>query len=212
MIFAVVPAAGRASRMGRPKLSLPLGGRTVLEHVVVALRQGGVDEVLVVAGPHDPALAPLAEAAGADVLRLVEATADMRATVEHGLRYLEKRFHPRPDDAWFLAPADHPTLDVDVVRRLCAAYADRRSRSILIPVHEGRRGHPTLIAWRHVAGVGALPDGQGINSYLRSHVGDIAEVPAGSEAVLCDLDTPEDYDHFLRSWSGKRDGGPAFPP
>ncbi len=34
MIFAVVPAAGRASRMGRPKLSLPLGGRTVLEHVV----------------------------------------------------------------------------------------------------------------------------------------------------------------------------------
>ncbi len=53
MIFAVVPAAGRSSRMGRPKLSLPLGGRTVLEHVVIALRQGGVDEVLVVVGPHD---------------------------------------------------------------------------------------------------------------------------------------------------------------
>ena len=198
MIFAVVPAAGRSSRMGRPKLSLPLGGRTVLEHVVGALRQGGVDEMLVVVGPHDSALAPLARAAGAAVLSLPEATADMRATVEHGLRWLEERFHPRPDDAWFLAPADHPTLDADVVRRLCEVYADRRSRSILVPVFEGRRGHPTLIAWRHVAGVRALPDGQGINAYLRSHVEDIAEVPAGSDAVLCDLDTPEDYERLWR--------------
>ena len=103
--------------MGRPKLSLPLGGRTVLEHVVAALRQGGVDEVLVVVGPHDPGLAPSAEAAGASVLpcRKPPPTCGRRWT---GLRRLEDRFHPRPDDAWLLAPADHPALDADVVRRL----------------------------------------------------------------------------------------------
>ena len=39
MIYAVVPAAGRSSRMGRPKLSLPLGERTVLEQVILALRK-----------------------------------------------------------------------------------------------------------------------------------------------------------------------------
>ncbi len=41
-MFALIPAAGKSARMGRPKLTLPLGGRTVLEHVVTALRRGGV--------------------------------------------------------------------------------------------------------------------------------------------------------------------------
>lgn len=196
MIFAVVPAAGLGSRMGRPKLSLPLGGGTVLGRVVAALREGGIDEVLTVVGPHDLGLAALAEAAGASVLRLPEATADMRATVEQGLRLLEERFHPRPDDAWLMAPADHPMLDAEAVRRLLAAHAARPSHSIFVPVHEGRRGHPTLIAWRHVSGIRAHPAGKGINDYLRSQKEHILEVPAPGAAVLWDLDTPEDYERM----------------
>jgi molybdenum cofactor cytidylyltransferase len=196
MIFAVVPAAGLSTRMGRPKLSLPLGGRTVLECVVSALRQGGVDEVLVVAGPTDPGLTALAEAAGASVLRLRETTADMRATVEMGLRFLEERFQPRPDDAWLLAPADHPALDAEVVRRLLTTHAARPSQSIIVPVHENQRGHPTLIAWRHVSYIRAHPQGQGINGYLRSQQEQIMEIPAPSAAVLWDLDTPENYERF----------------
>src|SRR5437763_15704538 len=99
MTFAVVPACGHSTRMGRPKLSLPLGGRSVIEHVVGALRGGGVEHVLVVVGPHVADLAPLARTARADVLSLPEPTADMRATVEHGLRWLDARFAPAPDDA-----------------------------------------------------------------------------------------------------------------
>src|SRR6516164_184174 len=98
--FAVIPAAGHSRRMGRPKLALPLGERTVLEHVVTALRQAGVELVLVVIGPHVPELAPLAERAGARVLALPEATPEMRATVEAGLYWLEEQVHPVPDERW----------------------------------------------------------------------------------------------------------------
>jgi CTP:molybdopterin cytidylyltransferase MocA len=196
MIFAVVPAAGLSTRMGRPKLSLPLSGRTVLECVVSALRQGGVDEVLVVVGPTDPGLTALAEAAGASVLRLTETTADMRATVEMGLTLLEKRFHPRPDDAWLLAPADHPALDAEVVRRLLTTHVARPSQSIIVPVHENQRGHPTLIAWRHVSGIRSHPSGKGINDYLRSQQEHILEIPAPSAAMLWGMDTLEDYERY----------------
>lgn len=197
VIAAVVPAAGRSSRMGRPKLSLPLGGRTVLEHVVAALRAGGSGRVVVVVGPHVPELAPLAEAAGAEVCRLAEPTPDMRATVERGFAWLES---PSPPDAVLLAPADHPTLDPAVVRDLCAALAAGPERSIVIPVHGGERGHPALLAWRHVAGIRALPPDRGINAYFRERGADVRELPAASPGVLCDLDTPADYDRLRRNW------------
>src|SRR5688500_10216452 len=98
--------------MGRPKLSLPLGDGTVLGHLVAALRSGGADRVVVVVGPHVPELASIAEAAGADVLPLAEPTADMRATVEHGLRWAAENLDP-PPDGWLLAPADHPAVTAD---------------------------------------------------------------------------------------------------
>ena len=50
MRYALIPAAGKSRRMGRPKVSLPLGGRVVLEHVIVALKQAGIEDILVVLG------------------------------------------------------------------------------------------------------------------------------------------------------------------
>jgi molybdenum cofactor cytidylyltransferase len=202
VILALVPAAGLSTRMGRPKLALPLGGRTVLEHVVAALRSGGADHVVVVIGPHVPELVPLAEAAGAEVCRLAEPTPDMRSTVEHGLRWLEDRFAPRPDDVWLLAPADHPALDPGVAQTLYDAFLRDPSQSILVPVHGGRRGHPALIAWRHVAGIRALSADRGINAYLRDHAAEVREVPVPDPRVLCDLDTPEDYERLRQEWTG----------
>jgi molybdenum cofactor cytidylyltransferase len=216
VILAVVPAAGHSTRMGRPKLALPLGDRTVLEHVVAALRAGGADHVVVVVGPHVPQLLPLATAAGADVCPLPEPTADMRATVEHGLNWLEARHHPQPADAWLLAPADHPALDPAVIRALCNSFNNDPAKSILIPVHGGRRGHPALVAWRHAAGVRALPADRGINSYFRDHAAEVVEVPVAGTGVLCDLDTPEDYDRWKewvrRSGLGGLPVTPAVPP
>jgi molybdenum cofactor cytidylyltransferase len=186
--------------MGRPKLALPLGGRTVLEHVIAALRAGGVDRVVVVVGPHTPELVPLAEAAGAEVCPQPEPTAHMRDTVEHGLRWLEERYRPTPEQTWLLAPADLPALDAYVVWALRSAHAAQPWRSVVVPVYEGRRGHPTLIAWRHVAGLRAHPAGAGINAYLRLHADETLELPVAGTAGLFDLDTPEDYERLLRSW------------
>jgi molybdenum cofactor cytidylyltransferase len=195
MTFAVVPAAGHSTRMGRPKLSLPLGDRTVLERVVAALRDGGVRHVLVVVGPHVPELVPLAATGGADVCLLPRATPDMRSTVEHGLRWLEEQYHPQPEDWWVLAPADHPVVEPGIVREILAA-AGCDDRSIVIPVHGGRRGHPTVLAWRHVAGIRALPADAGINAYLREHADETLEVPISDPGILTDLDTPDDYERL----------------
>jgi CTP:molybdopterin cytidylyltransferase MocA len=200
MIFAVVPAAGHSTRMGRAKLALPLAGRTVIEHVVAALRAGGCDHVLVVVGPHVPELLAPAAKAGAHVCMLDEPTPDMRTTVEHGLHWLQDRFHPRPADGWFLAPGDHPALDAAVTRKLIAEYSCGK-HSVLLPTCTGRRGHPALVAWKHVDDIRNHPANEGLNAFFRSLGEAVGEVPVDGDGVLHDLDTPEDYERVRAAFS-----------
>jgi molybdenum cofactor cytidylyltransferase len=203
MIFAVIPAAGKSVRMGRPKIALPVGERTVLECVIAALRQAEIEHILVVLGPHMASLASLAESAGAHTLTLQEETADMRATLVRGLDWLEERFHPTPEDAILLVPADHPTLEAAIVAQLLQARADDPQKRIFVPTYAGRRGHPTLIAWSEVACIRAMPAGKGLNQYLRERPADVMELPTRSSQVLRDLDTPEEYEALLKRFPSK---------
>jgi CTP:molybdopterin cytidylyltransferase MocA len=185
--------------MGQPKLLLPWGGRTILDHVLTALHEAGVTHTLVVVGPQGAQLAEHARAGGAWVVQLADETPDMRATVEHGLHWLSERFSPAADDAWLLVPADHPTLHAEVIRRLAEARQTSPQHSIFVPTHQGRRGHPTLLAWKHVAGVRALPADAGLNTYIRSQGAQTLEVPVSDPTILWDLDTPADYERLLQS-------------
>jgi molybdenum cofactor cytidylyltransferase len=199
MIFALIPAAGESRRMGRPKLALPLGEKTVLEHVLDALRHTQVDHMLVVIGPHVAELSPIAQDAGALVLQLTEKTPDMRTTIERGLRWLEEHFHPGHEDSWLLVPADHPVLSPQIVRQLIQARQSNPTHAIVIPTFRGKRGHPALIGWRFVEQIRQLPPDEGINSFLRRSP--LVELPVGDSDVLLDLDTPEDYETLKREWA-----------
>ena len=63
MIAAIVLAAGRSTRFGRPKALLPADdGRTFAGRVLATLRDAGVDGAVVVTRPQDDDL--VAEASG----------------------------------------------------------------------------------------------------------------------------------------------------
>lgn len=195
--FGLIPAAGKSRRMGRPKLLLPLGETTVLEHVLFAVHAAGVANVLVVVAPDAEELAQRATAAGAHVLRLDADTPDMRTTCLHGLARIEAELQPEAGDGWLLLPADHPTVRPEVVRAVLAAAQDQLDKTIVVPTHAGRRGHPTWLRWSHVAGLHALPPEQGLNAYIRAHTAQTLELPWPTDEILRDLDTPADYERLL---------------
>jgi molybdenum cofactor cytidylyltransferase len=55
----IILAAGRSSRMGRPKLLLPWGGTTILGHLLSQWQRLGSAQVVVVHGPDTELLAEL---------------------------------------------------------------------------------------------------------------------------------------------------------
>jgi CTP:molybdopterin cytidylyltransferase MocA len=169
----------------------------MLERVITALRDGGADPVVVVTGPHDPALPSIARSAGAEVCELAEPTPDMRATVEHGLRWLQERHNPQPDDAFLLTPGDLPFLDAATIERLCETWRNRPPATILIPRHGTSRGHPALIGWRHVEAIRPLPSGVGIDSYLRECADATLDVAVPGECSSLDVNSPGDLHSAL---------------
>jgi molybdenum cofactor cytidylyltransferase len=199
MIAAVVPAAGHSQRMGRPKLILRVGGRTVIARVVSALRDGGASPVVVVSPPADApgatALRSEAEAEGAEVIVPGERPADMRTSVERALAHLGQG--DLLTSTVLLAPADSPGLTSVTVARVVQAVNERPD-SIVVPIVNGRRGHPVALPWKVAQRIPTLPDGVGVNALLALCAKAIFEVEVDDPGAVSDLDTPEDYER----WAG----------
>ena len=193
MIAAIVPAAGRSQRMGRPKMLLLLDGQTLIGRVVTALRDGGADRVLVVAPPADsaegPAVAAAAALAGAEVVAPPRRPAEMRNSIEIALEILSV---PTPPEHVLLAPGDTAGISPWVVMRLLAESA-LHPESIIVPRRGPSRGHPIVLPWVLAAEVPSLPLGQGVNTIVAGGATRVVEVRVGDPGFVEDIDTPKDY-------------------
>jgi molybdenum cofactor cytidylyltransferase len=194
-VFAIVPAAGQSRRMGRAKLLLPIAGRPVLEHVLSALTSAPVAATVVVMRPEDGALHEIARRCGAEAVIPAIAPQEMIVSIQHALRFLAKMHAPSADDAWLLALADQPTLSPAVIEQLVIRW-QTTSQSILVPVHDGKRGHPVLFGWSRVTEALALDEGEGLNRLVRKAADTVEEVPVETSDIHVDLNTPEEYERL----------------
>jgi molybdenum cofactor cytidylyltransferase len=190
--------------MGQPKLLLSVGGTSVIARMLSALKRPEIAATVVVVRPDDEPLRAAVAECGAVALQPAVPPTEMRQSVEHALRYLERQFQPGPDEGWLLAPADHPLLDELVIDRLISAWRASPEK-IVVPVHRGKRGHPTLFPFRLAPDVFVLPADQGLNRLLQLHAADVEQIEVDSPGMLADLDTPEDYARLLRHLKSESD-------
>lgn len=190
--FAVIPAAGRSRRMGEPKLTLPLGDRSVIRHLLDALDRPGIAARVVVMRRDDDALKGEVAKTQAVIVQPDVDPPDMRASVQHALDHIAANFEPADNDAWLLVPADHPAIESQIIDWLLARWAETTA-DILIPTANGRRGHPTLFRWSLAEAVREIPADQGLNALVARFADTIEEFPVDGSGILTDIDTPEDY-------------------
>ncbi len=198
-IVALVPAAGRSERMGRPKLILELGIESVIQRVVRALERSGASSVIVVAPPIEQpgavVLADQARAEGAQVVHLPAPTEDMRATIQFGLDALDGR-RPVPEGL-LLAPGDSPGITAELVASVLRRFLQASQERIVVPMHDGKRGHPIALPWSLALAIPDLPAGVGVNALVESHRDRLITLPVSEPGAILDMDTPEDY----RRWT-----------
>jgi molybdenum cofactor cytidylyltransferase len=188
MIDALVLAGGLSQRMGRPKPLLKFSkDRTFLEQIVTALRSAQVDRTTVVLGAYAEIVQESVDLSGVRVVVNEQYEKGQLSSLIAGLTSL-----PPDSEAIVLCLVDSPFITVETVNTLVAGFR-KTGRAIVIPVHNGKRGHPTLFgASLYQELVGAL-EHEGARSVLQSHHDKILELDVPDSAITINIDTPQQY-------------------
>jgi molybdenum cofactor cytidylyltransferase len=181
VIVAIVLAAGSSTRMGQAKSQLPAGpgGRSFVETILQTLAASEVSDVRIVVAPG---MVPLGRATVVNP----DPSAGMLSSVQCGLRSFQ-----RNPDAVLIWPVDHPLVSRDTVVAMIEAF-ERTGAPVVVPAHEGRRGHPVLFAARVFPELLAANPSAGARAVVHAH-GDRIELPVADRGVVIDIDTPGDY-------------------
>jgi len=199
VIQAIILAAGKSERMGRPKPLLPWGRRTLIEATIDGISRSLADGILVVLGAaRDEIETVIAEYPVGRVFN-PDFGLGMLSSIQRGLEAVS-----RDARAVIFFLGDQPPPRPATINRLVRAY-ETTGRGIVLPVHLGRRGHPVLIDIKYKDEIGGLDPEIGLRQLLRDHPEDVFEMRTESPWVIYDIDTLEDYDRALRSRRGRRE-------
>lgn len=194
-IVAIVLAAGQGWRMGpgrqQLKLLLPWGDTTILGQTLRHVQRSSLDHILVVTGHEAAAVAAIAAAHQLPTIHNPHyATGEMLSSLQAGLRQVADSCA-----AVLVVLADQPLVTPAIIDQLLAAYRQGPA-GIVAPIYQGQRGNPVLFDRRHFAGLLALPAGAAPRDLLQKHPADMQLVAVDSDAILADIDRPEDYERL----------------
>ena len=196
MMRAILLAAGASARMGQPKagLRLPSSGLTFAAAAVEALRASGVDTVTVVAGAHPEAVSAAVE--GLPNVRVVVHNgwaAGQLSSLRAGLAAVDG------DDveALLVTLVDCPLVQPATVRLLIETWQRTRA-PIVRPAIGVRHGHPVIFDRVTFDDLRAAPLDVGAKAVIARWRDAIVNVAVDDAGVLADIDTPEDYEAFVR--------------
>jgi len=206
VIPALVLAAGRSSRMGRPKAMLPFDSAdTFLGHIVRTFLAAEVDDVVVVVGHEADAVV---RAFPGDLpARFVENREYDRGQLSSVLAGLSVIDRPGVE-AMLLTLVDVPQVSKATVRAVLDRYRQTHAR-IVRPTSGARHGHPMLIDRSLFAELRAADPATGAKPVVRAHASAAGDMETADEGAFNDIDTLEEYEQFVinRARRGARCAG-----
>ena len=192
-VSAILLAAGESKRIGRQKLLLNLGDKTILEHSIDNLLGSKVSEVIVVLGYGAKETMPALASRPVKVMENHLYRQGMSTSIIAGLCLTDSRA-----SALMLYLADQPLIQPVIIDRLIEAF-ESGGKGIVVPVHMNKRGHPVIFSIRYKEELMKLKGDVGGREIIRSHPEDVLEVDVGSDSIFDDIDTYEDYQHIKES-------------
>lgn len=190
LISALLLAAGKGKRMKRVKQLLPLGERSMVEVSLKNLQSSRVDEIIIVLGFAADRILPLVK--GKEKVRPVINPCfreGMSTSIHHGL----KAIHPQAKGI-IIALADQPFITSEIVNLLIERFSEG-GKGIVVPVYQGRRGHPVIMdRERYERELLGLRGDVGGKEIVERHPEDVLAIEVSSSGIVVDIDDWEEYE------------------
>jgi molybdenum cofactor cytidylyltransferase len=187
MLAAVILSGGASRRMGTPKALLPYYGGTFLEHLLKVTDHPRIGWRRVVLGADALAISEGVEKLlPADEVVINENwEAGQLSSIQCGLRSL-----PAGVDGMLLCLIDHPLISRELVGKLVARFYDS-GKSIVLPVYNGRRGHPVIFGSRLYEELLSAPLETGARAVVWAHSEEVCEMETTEEGCILNLNDPD---------------------
>lgn len=170
--------------MGAFKPLLPFGDKTVIECCIDYLREGGVDEIIVVLGHRADEIR--LKVSGVTFAVNPDPNSEMGASIAVGGSALSETAQ-----ATLIALVDYPAVPAAVVSTLLDTW--KRGARLVIPIWNGRGGHPVLIDLDFRAELANLSESGGLRDLFEANASEVERVPVDSPFIARDMDTWDDY-------------------
>jgi molybdenum cofactor cytidylyltransferase len=183
-VVAVVPAAGASTRFGSWKPVADVGGVPLIERTLASLLAADVHRVVVVIrdGDRFDAVPSFADARVSTMVN-PDPARGMFSSIQIGLAAAD-------GDVVLVLPADMPFVAAGTVREVSDRAA--ATGALVVPTHDGRRGHPIAIPGSLCHGLAALDPATTLKDALASLALSRHLLEVADPGVLRDVDLPAD--------------------
>jgi molybdenum cofactor cytidylyltransferase len=191
VISAIVLAAGKSTRMGVQKMTLPWGNSTVIGKVITTIQEAGISNIQVITGSNQKEVENVLT--GFPLTFIFNpnfANGDMISSVQEGLRGLQGK-----TEAALIVLGDQPQIETPTIMVILECYYSTRCE-IVVPSYQMHRGHPWLLkksVWDEVL---SLETTETLRDFLHRYQDKIKYINVNTSSILQDLDTMEDYKSF----------------
>jgi len=193
MLAAVILSGGASQRMGSPKALLPYQGRPFLEHLLDVTRHKKISVRRVVLGVHAEPIAKTIHLTADEVVINADWEKGQLSSIQAGLKSL-----PDGVDGMLLCLVDHPLISANLVGDLIALFYSSHA-PIVVPVFEGRRGHPVIFSAKVFPELHAAPLDVGARAVIWAHRAEIGQFPTNEEGCVLNLNDPGTFARVTRS-------------
>jgi molybdenum cofactor cytidylyltransferase len=194
-IVAVVLSAGESSRMGSPKALLPINDETFVERIVSTLKRTRVGEIIVVIGHNAEELKEKIAHLPVEILTNREYKLGQLSSLQVAIRHL---LRTQNCEGILVHLVDHPYIDSGLVDCMIEAF-EASGKLIVVPRHQGKRGHPVIFSRKLLTELLQAPIDQGAKAVVNAHVDDTLQIDIDDEGVTIDIDTPDEYRRHVKA-------------
>jgi molybdenum cofactor cytidylyltransferase len=185
MLAAVILSGGASRRMGSPKALLSYQGRPFLEHLLDVAHHPKIGLRRIVLGADREPIAKEVNLALDEIVINEQWEKGQLSSIHAALRSL-----PAQTDGILVLLIDHPLISEVLVGELVDSFYTS-GKSIVLPVYEGRRGHPVIFSSSLYQELMNAPLETGARSVVWAHAGDVQIVQTNEEGCVLDLNDPD---------------------